>query len=320
LTVGVVRDAVANQEGFVARIDAGLVSTALDRATYIGSAQDDSVTGLAIVNGEVYASGVAGGVIAGQGGAKVTGGYLARLDAGGDIAWTRTFSSAGGTVKPAAMAVDISGASPLDVLGLPRGVVDVSNSKALVDRSALKVGDEFKIGADGRLLSTVRIAEGDTMNSLAGKIARAIGSAGRVKVVKEDGKERLEITPTDGRAVRIEAGREGKDALPGLGLGAGIIATNGAKRGALKNYGLGLIAADLKLDSAGNIAKTKAELSAAISIVRQAYEALLHPNAKEQSDEEKALEARKKAAGVAPEYYTQRLSNYQAALARLTGS
>ncbi|MDX2277438.1 MAG: hypothetical protein NW206_18480 [Hyphomonadaceae bacterium] len=313
------RGTVANQEGFVARMDAGLVSTALDRATYIGSAQDDSVTGLAVVDGEVYASGVAGGVIAGQGSAKTTGGYLARLDDAGDLAWTRTFASSGGTVRPIAMAVDVSGASPLDALGLPRGVVDVSNSNALVDRSALRAGDEFKIGADGRSLSTIKITAADTTSTLAAKIARAIGAAGRVKVVKEDGRERLEITPTDGRAVRIEAGREDRDALPGLGLGAGLIATNGAKRGSMKNFGLGLIAADLKLDSAGNIAKTKAELSAAISLVRQAYDTLLYPNAKEPTEAEKALKARLDAAGAAPEYLTAQLANYQAALSRLGG-
>lgn len=320
LTVGgAARGAVANQEGFVARIDAGLVSTALDRATYIGSAKDDSVTGLAVVNGQVYASGAAGGVIAGQGSANTTGGYLARLDDAGDIAWTRTFSSSSGTLKPMGLAVDTSGASPLDVLGLPRGTINPLNSTALVDRSALKAGDEFKIGAEGRLLTTIKIGDKETLNALAGKIQRAIGAAGRVKVVKQDGREHLEITPADGRAVRVEAGREGRDALAGLGLGAGLIAANTTSRGALKNFGLGLIAADLKLDSDGAIAKTKAELSAAISIVRQAYDALLHPNAKPQTDEEKALQARRDAAGAAPEYYSQRLSNYQAALARLTG-
>ncbi len=63
----------------------------------------------------------------------------------------------------------------------------------------------------------------------------------------------------------------------------------------------------------------KAELSAAVSIVRQAYDTLLNPNAKEQTEEEKALDARRQAAGAAPEYYTQQLANYQAALARLGG-
>ena len=64
------RGAVAGQEGFVARIDADLTSTNLDRATYLGSAQDDAVKSLAIVNGDVYAAGVTGGAIAGSGAAK----------------------------------------------------------------------------------------------------------------------------------------------------------------------------------------------------------------------------------------------------------
>jgi hypothetical protein len=87
----------------------------------------------------------------------------------------------------------------------------------------------------------------------------------------------------------------------------------------VKTFGLGLIAADLKLDTKAHIAATKAELSAAVSIIRQAYETLLNPNAKELTAEEKALEARRSAGGAVPEYYAKQLANYQAALSRLTG-
>lgn len=313
------RGAVAGQEGFVARLDAGLVSTALDRASYIGSAQDDAVRGLAIVGGAVYAAGVGGGVIAGQGAAKASGGFLARLGDDGEIAWARNFSSAGGSVTPLALAADASGASSLDGLGLPRGLVAARDSNALVSRGALRVGDEFSVGAEGRRASTIKIAAGDTLSSLAGAINRAIGASGRARIVRESGAERLEIVAVEGRAVRLDAGRAGRDGLAALGLGPGLIARNSGARGALKNFGLGLIAADLKLDSKADIAKTKAELSAAISIVRQAYEALLHANAKEQSAAEKALDARRQNAGPAPEYYNQQLANYQAALARLGG-
>ncbi|MEZ6024539.1 MAG: hypothetical protein R3C16_14230, partial [Hyphomonadaceae bacterium] len=64
------RVAIAGQEGFVARLNADLLATGLDRASYLGSAQDDAVKGLAIVGGEVYAAGVTGGLIAGSGGAN----------------------------------------------------------------------------------------------------------------------------------------------------------------------------------------------------------------------------------------------------------
>lgn len=313
------RGAVAGQEGFVARIDAGLISTALDSATYLGSAQDDAVKSIVIVDGAVYAAGVSGGVLAGSGGAKAKTGFLTRLDEEGGAAWTRTFTSAGGTLTLNALAVDANGASALDVLGLPRGVVAANDSSALTSRSALRVGDEFRIGVDGRRLTTVKIGVNDTLASLAAAINRAISAAGRAEIVKENGVERLKITARGGKAVRIDAGRAGRDALGALGLSQGVVAVNASGRGALKTFGLGLIAADLKLDSKADIASTKAELSAAISIVRQAYDMLLNPHAAEKTEAEKALEARRQAAGAAPEYYAAQLANYRAALARLTG-
>lgn len=310
--------AVAGQEGFVARLDADLVSTALDRATYLGSAQDDSVNSLAIVNGQVYAAGMTGGLIAGQG-ASSKSSFLTRLGDDGAADWTRTFNSVGGPFAMTSLAVDQSGGSALDVLGLPRGALATNDSAALVDRSALRVGDEFKIGVDGRRLATIRIGERDTLSTLVTQINRAIAGAGRAEIVKEDGFERIKITPLGDKAVRIDPGRDGRDALGALGLTPGVVATNSKTRGALRTYGLGLVAADLRLDSKANIARTKAELSAAISIVRQAYENLLNPNAKELTEAEKKLQERRQNAGAAPEYYAARLANYQAALARLTG-
>lgn len=318
LTLGVTaQGAVAGQEGFVARLNADLASTALDRATYLGSAQDDAVKGLAIVGGDLYAAGVSGGVIAGSGAANAKMGFLARLGDDGETDWMRTFTSAGGAVSLTGLAVDTSGASPLDVLGLPRGTVAVSDAGLLTRRSALRVGDEFRIGADGRRLATIRITEKDTLASLVTSINRAIGSVGRASIVKEDGVERIKITPRAGQAIRLDAGREGRDALAGLGLTQGVIAEGGAGRGGLKTYGLSLIG--LTLDSPAAITSAKAELAAAISIVRQAYDALLNPNAKELTAEEKALEERRQNAGAAPEYYAAQYANYQAALARLTG-
>ena len=141
----------------------------------------------------------------------------------------------------------------------------------------LRVGDEFRIGADGRRLTTIRFGEKDTLASLVTTISRAIGSVGRAEIVKENGVERIKITPRNGKAIRIDSGRSDRDALPGLGLTQGIVATTDAGRGALKTYGLGLVG--LKLDSAKAITSAKAELSAAISIIRQAYDSLLNPNA-----------------------------------------
>lgn len=321
LTLGAAaRAAVAGEEGFVARLDADLVSTGLDRASYLGSARDgDSVNALAIVDGVVYAAGVTGGVLAGQGASDAKSAFLARLDENGEAAWSRNFSSASGALSLTGLAVQQSGASALDVLGLPSGTIAPADTAPLIQRSALRVGDEFSIGADGRRLTTIRITAADTLASLAASINRAIGSAGRAEIVREDGLERIKITPRDGQAVRIDAGREGRNALTGLGLTQGIVATNQSGRAGMKAFGLGLLEGDLRLDSAAAITRAKAELSAAASIVRRAYEAIANPNAKELTEEEKALEARRQAASPASEYYQQQLANYQAALLRLGG-
>ncbi len=313
------RAAISGKEGFVARLDAGLASAALDRASYLGSAQDDAVRSIALVAGAVYAAGVSGGVIAGQASAKTQSAFLTRLDANGEAAWTRTFNSAGGAFALNGLAVDAVGASPLDVLGLPRGVVAANEPGVLTSRSALRAGDEFRVGGEGKRLTTIQIGANDTLASLVGSINRALGSSGRAEIVRENGAERLKVSAREGQAVRIEAGRPGANALDALGLTPGIVAVNTTARGSLRTFGLGLAASDLKLESKADIAKTNAELSAAISLVRQAYDLLLYPNAKEQTPAEKALEARRQNVGAAPEYLTAQLANYQAALARLRG-
>ncbi|MEQ1618628.1 MAG: hypothetical protein ABL883_09835 [Terricaulis sp.] len=316
---GVGRAAVAAGEGFVGRLDSGLVSTAGDRATYLGSAQQDAVKALAIVDGEVYAAGVAGGIVAGQGAASAKSAFLARLDDNGEAAWVRSFNSAGGSFSLSGLTTDAAGASPLDILGLPRGIVAVLDAAPLTSRTALRVGDEFRIGGDGRRLRTITIGATDSLATLVGAINRAIGAAGRAEIVREGGVERLKLSPRQGQAVRIESGREGRDALAGLGLAPSLIAVNSGSKGNLKNFGLDLFAADLKLDSKASLVRTKAELSAAVSIVRQAYDALLHPNAKEQTAEERELAERLRNAGPAPQYLNAQLANYRAALARLGG-
>ncbi len=319
LTLGATaRGAVAGGEGFVARLDADLISAALDRASYLGSARDDSVKTLALVGGDVYAAGIAGGIIAGQGASGAKASFLARLDQDGQAAWVRSFNSAGGAFSLSGLAVDENGASALDILGLPRGAVAGIDVAPLVARSALRVGDEFQIAADGRRLTTIKIGAEDTLSTLVGAINRAMGGAGRAEIVREDGVERLRIRARQGRAVRIEAGRE-RDALGALGLNAGLVAENTNARNTPKAFGLGLLAGDLKLDSKAALVRSKAELSAAISIVRQAYDTLLHPNAKEKTAAEKALEERRQNAGPAPQYLSAQLANYRAALARLGG-
>jgi hypothetical protein len=313
------RAASAGKEGFVARLDADLTSTALDRTSYLGSAQSDRVTSLAVSGGSVYAAGVTGGVIAGVGASGAETSFIARLDADGDVAWAQTIKTSGAPFALTSLAVDAGGASTLDVLGLPRGALHTFDSNPLTARSGLRAGDEFRIGAEGRGLTTIRIGDEDTLASLATAITRAVSGAGRARLVREGDVERIEITPNAGKAIRIEPGRAGREALGALGFAQGVVAVNAKGFAGVKTYGLGLIAQDFDLSSEKRAKAATAELSAALSIIRQAYETLANPNAKEMTDAERALEARRNANSPASEYYSAQLANYRAALQRLGG-
>ncbi len=320
VTVGIAaRAASAGKEGFVARLDADLTSTALDRTSYLGSAQSDRVTTLSMVAGSVYAAGVSGGALAGVGAFGVESSFIARLDADGAAAWTQTLKTSGAPFTLTGLAVDATGASALDVLGLPHGALQTIDSSPLTSRSGLRAGDELRIGVDGRRLTTIRVDNNDTLASLTASITRAISGAGRARVVRGEGVERIEITPNVGKAIRIEPGREGHDALGALGFKQGLIAANAKGFAGLRTYGLGLVASDFDLSTEKGAKAAMAELSAAISIIRQAYEGLVNPNAKELTDEEKALEERRKNAGAAPALYTAQFNNYRAALQKLIG-
>jgi hypothetical protein len=318
LTLGATaRASVAGNEGFVARINADLTSSDLDRASYLGSTGEDAVTSLAFVDGDLYAAGFAGGIIAGQGAGGKASSFITRLDDDGDAAWTRVFNASAGAMSLAGLAVDTSGASALDALGLPRGQVAVYDSTLLTNRSGLRAGDEFKIGVDGRRLTTIKISADETLSSLATKITRAVAGAGRAKVVAENGVERIVITPNTGKAIRVDPGRDGHDALGALGFQQGLIAKNVEGFKGVKSYGLSIIAQDFDLSTEKGAQNAVAELSAALSIVRQAYEAMANPY--EQTAEEKALAERRKNAGAAPAYITAQHNNYLAALQKLSG-
>ncbi|MDX2235923.1 MAG: hypothetical protein NW203_00025 [Hyphomonadaceae bacterium] len=321
LSVGAAANAsVSGQEGFVVRLDRDLASVTRDRTTYIGSTAKDSVAGLAIANGAVYAFGHADSALPGATRRGVGTGFAARLDDAGGVDWMRTFSSAGGAIAATGFAVDASGASALDRLGLPRGTLQTNDSTRLVDRSALRAGDEFTLSINGAAARTVRIRADDTLADLAVRIDRLVAGFGRARIVRENGMERLEISAQSGQSILLSEGAAGRNALGALGLNAGVIAPKAAAgaRGVVRTFGLGLGAGDLDVSTSAAIKKSKSELSAATSILRQAYEALANPNAPEKTAEEIDRENRI-ANGAVPDYTLSQLRNYQAALARLGG-
>lgn len=320
LDIGQVNTAHAGgMDAFVAVLSDDLAASGDDRLTYYGGAGDDTAADVKVHDGKVWLTGVSDRPL----GAKPedpTRGYLARLDPlTGAVEWSQSWTGADGQAAPATLAVASGGASVLDRLGLPQGEIQQSDSKRLVDVTALRAGDRFYIqSATGRQVA-VTIDAKDTLQTLARKIESASGRQLKVTIqtdldyltgldgetrITGGGVQRLSITPADGRegAVLVSGGA-GRDALAALGLSPGFI---GPTKSELKTIGLDL-PATLNLNSVAGIALAKEKLQASVKALTDAYRALAPQS------------TTPKPTGQAPAYLQAQLANYQAALARLTG-
>ena len=320
LDIGQVNNAHAGGfDAFVAVISDDLTASGADRLTYFGGAGDDSAADVKIVDGKVWLTGVSDRAI----GAKAedpTSGYLARLDPlTGAVEWKQTWTGANGQAAPMTIAVAAGGASVLDRLGLPQGEIAHSDSKRLVDATALRAGDRFYVTSSSGRSVAVTIDAKETLQSLARKIETASGRSLRVTIktdkeyttgldgdakVTAGGVQRLSIAYADGRdGAVLRAGEAGRDALAALGLTPGYI---GPTSSDLKTFGLDL-PKTMNLRDADAVKRANDKLAAAIVTLRSAYRALAPKS------------TTPAITGEAPAYLKAQLANYQAALARLTG-
>lgn len=326
LNAGAVTSALSGgMDGFVAQLSANLTPGAGDSLAYYGGAGDDKVSGLAVSNGQVFVSGQAGTDLPNQTPVGKKDGFIAQIDvATGAVGWSRRFTGTAGYATPTSLAVDATGASALDRLGLPKGTLDMTGSQQLTAVSSLRAGDQFEVRSSlSSVKKTVTIATGDTLESLATKLRRALDFQADVKIVSgTDGLRRLQVKPLNDRdTLELFAGPAGKDALTGLGLSEGIVRTTTLDKagksvpadGKGQIYGLKLDP-KMNLDDAKAYSHVAAELAAAMGVIRQAYKDL-----KTAATPKSVLDAAKAASGPVPAYLTNQIANYQQALARLTG-
>ena len=323
LSAGTVTSAHSGgKDVFIATLSSDLTASAGDRLTWHGGAGDDTAADVKVHNGKVWITGVADRDPAAEA-TDPTKGYLARIDPlSGAVEYEKTWSGDGDQARPMTLAVASNGASVLDRLGLPKGEIDQSDSKRLIDATSVRVGDRFYVSPpDGGRAVSVTIEAKDTLATLARKIE--IASAGKLKVTVASeggavtgkvgetttttgGFQRLSITARDGKAGGVlTAGETGRDALAGLGLSPGYVGSS-VGDDVIKTFGLDL-PAGLNLGDAVSVKTAGERLQAAMKAVRDAYRAL---------DPATAAPA---ANGPVPAYLTAQLANYQAALARLTG-
>lgn len=313
------------RSAFVADLSADLSSPASDRLSYVNLGGDATTAGLTVSGGKAYITGQLT-----QGGA--TQGYGAAIDpTTGALGWHDTINGADGLCAPSGIAVAQGGASVLDKLGLPSGVINYGVSTSLTANTSIRAGDQFLVRSGTGAAVPITIAANDTLDTLATKINRALGFTAKAEVVSTTSGPQLKISPINARTViQIEAGKGGTNALSALGLSEGIIqdpsltasgtsssSTTATTTDAKPTYGL-------KLPSTVSIAnptiakQTGVLLSSALTTLQLAYSDLAFPASNSASSTTKGnttpLSAEEQA------YYSSRLSNYQLALSKLTGS
>lgn len=320
--LSVTRAHAGGSDAFAATMSADLSGGG--QVAYYGGAGDDRATSLAVSGGQVWIGGAAGADLPNglTNPVGVKDGFLARLDIGaGTVAWSRRFTGKDGRAAPTSIAVDTSGASVLDRIGLPKGEMDLTDSARLTAHSSLRAGDTFTLKA-GPGTKTITIDAAETLDTLAAKIRRASGFQAKVTISTVEGMRTLRVEPSNDRNVlEFGAGKADRDALAMLGIPEGVVRKTKFVDGKTLPadgkemlYGLGLEDA-LKLDDDMDRNHALAVVGKAMGIVRQIYKDLV---AAAQPESVKRAQAAA-AVGPAPAYLNNQIANYQAALARLGG-
>ena len=248
-------------------------------------------------------------------------GFVTAIDpTTGQAVWTNSLVGSNGQDLPNSIAVDTTGASALNALGLPSQTINYAQPTTLIDTSSVQAGDKFSVTLPSGLSQTVTIAATDTLQTLATKIEQASQNNLTASVtIGTNGDRQLTIKPVNSRTnVTLNAGPPGADALGPLGLSPGVLAQSEttyatvSKTSNLKTspYALGL-SANLNLDTPAGVAQAQKEIAAAQNVVQAIYSDMTTAPAPSTPSG---------SSGTVPAYITAQIADYQNALARLQGA
>jgi len=293
--------------------------------SYVGTSAIDKGGAVTVGgDGTVYLTGSTTGTFAGQNRniANVSNSFAASLSATGAVNWTKQYGGQDGISSGAGIAVDTSGSSVLDALGLPKGTINPNQSVDLTAQTTLRAGDSFQIQIQGvaARTATITIDKGETLQSLATKINIQLQTYGKASVNYTAGAEGLTIAANPGQSVTLISGPAQFDALSRLGIAAGTLtapAANGSSNTApttgstTQSFGLGLgTSFDLSTKTGADLARSA--LLGVLSKIQSAYQTTNAPPA--------AATTPGNTTGSASTYLTSQLSNYTLALNMLSGA
>ena len=308
------------RDAFVVKLTDGASAT-VDYTTFVGTNGNEIANDIKVADGKVYLAGKTSGSLPGNTRIGDRDAFVAQLEASdGSFDWAKQITGRGGVAEATSLAVDTSGDSVLDQLGLPQGVVAYSDTRVVTDRTSARDGDHFYISVNGGRRKKVTIDADDTMRSLSFKINAALVLNGAASVRRSPEGDRIQIKPGEGQRIELFAGDDGQDLLKGIGLqpGAVVETVSALKDDAKTTDAPSLFALDLPNSfdlSTEDKAKAAYEaLSDAMNIVQRAYRDLTTPQAvKDLLNGPRAG----KTGGTVPAYLQAQLANYQAGLSRL---
>ncbi len=314
LSAGTVTNAYqSGREAFVANLGADLQPASSDALTYVQTSGNLTASAMTMSGGQVYLAGqVATTASAGSGLTNTSNGYLAAIDpTSGAVTWSQSFQGADGKAAATSIAVDPTGSSVLDALGLPT-TINYAQSTLLVSNTSVRAGDTFSIKNGSGVAQTVTIDDADTLQTLAQKIQRASGFTVTATTVTVKGETQLKIAASNNSTtVQLIPGAVGKDALSGLGLTPGVLNQNAgqvstASHKATVTLGLNLLPT-MNLNSPTSITAAQTALALASAKIQNAYQTLVTP-----------FSASKTATTSTPsKFVTDQIANYQSALSWL---
>ena len=302
-------------------------SVSADHVSYVGTSANDQAGGVSVASdGTVYLTGTTKGTFAGQtrSAADTNNAFVSAIAADGSVNWTRQYGGADGQSTGASVAIDPTGASVLDALGLPRGTLDINQSVDLASATTLRTGDSFQIQIQGAATrtATITIDNGETMDSLALKISSALGFAGQASATYANGGKALKISVNPGITATLVAGPADFDALSRLGISPGTIsnaakssnssAATNATGAASQVFGLGFSGQPLDITTPTDAGAARAQLLNVLSSIRNAYRTTNAPATSPSTS------ANTQSGGTVPAYLTAQLASYQTALSALT--
>ena len=275
-------------DAFVFALTDNGTSASADHVSYVGTSAGDQGGAVTVgADGTIYLTGSTKGTFAGQqrNVQNVTNAFASAINPDGSIQWTQQYGGADGQSTGAGLAIDPSGSSVLDALGLPRGTIDLNQSVDLTAMTTLRAGDSFQIKIEGVAprTTTITIDAGETISSLVNKINAQLGSIGKAEANYTGAAAGLKLTVNPGNTIDLIAGPDDFDALARLGNAAGTLSapatgsassssTSSTTSGTVKaTYGLGLSGTlDISTKTGADLARS--QLLSVLSSIQSAYQ------------------------------------------------